>query len=78
MLNKSYLLVVVENFAAYANYDLHATMQRGAVVWSVVFTTTMIAKLMVHSQPSLVVASLDKMLHVDYLCLVKSGKRQIK
>ena len=30
------------------------------------------------SQPSLVVASLDKMLHVDYLCLVKSGKRQIK
>ena len=31
-----------------------------------------------NSQPSLVVASLDKMLHVDYLYLVKSGKRQIK
>ena len=25
------------------------------------------------SQPSLVVASLDKMLHDDYLCLVESG-----
>ena len=30
------------------------------------------------SQPSLVVASLDKMLHDDYLCLVESGKQQIK
>ena len=37
----------------------------------------MIARLMVHSQPSLVVASLDKMLHDDYLCLVESGKQQI-
>ena len=27
---------------------------------------------------SLVVASLDKMLHDDYLCLVESGKQQIK
>ena len=30
------------------------------------------------AQPSLVVASLDKMLHDDYLCLVESGKQQIK
>ena len=30
------------------------------------------------SQPSLVVASLDKMLHDDYLCLVESGKQQMK
>ena len=30
------------------------------------------------SQPSLVVAYLDKMLHGDYLCLVESGKRQMK
>ena len=27
---------------------------------------------------SVVVASLDKMLHDDYLCLVESGKQQIK
>ena len=26
----------------------------------------------------MVVASLDKMLHDDYLCLVESGKQQIK
>ena len=36
----------------------------------------MIARL--NSQPGLVVASLDKMLHDDYLCLVESGKQQIK
>ena len=51
---------------------------RGAVVWSVVFTTTMIARLMFNSQVSLVVEYLDKMLHNDYLCLVESGKQQIK
>ena len=33
---------------------------------------------LVTSQPSLVVASLDKMLHDDYLCLVESGKQQMK
>ena len=52
--------------------------QRGAVVWSVVFTTIMIARLTFNSQPSLVVASLDKMLHDDYLCLVESGKQRIE
>ena len=30
-----------------------------------------------NSQPSLVVASLDKMLHDDYFCVVESGKQQI-
>ena len=39
---------------------------------------TMIARLMVNFQPSLVVASLDKMLHDDYLYLVESGKQQIQ
>ena len=52
--------------------------QRGAVVRSVVFTTTIIAKLRFNSQLSLVVASLDKMLHDNYLCLEESGKQQIK
>ena len=37
----------------------------------------MIARLMFNSKPSHVVASLDKMLHVDYLCLVESGKQQL-
>ena len=52
--------------------SITSTRQRGAVVWSIVFTTTMIARLMANSQPSLVVASLNKMLHDDYLCLVES------
>ena len=30
------------------------------------------------SHPNLVVASLDKMLHDNYLCLVESNKQQIK
>ena len=38
----------------------------------------MIAKLMVNSNQSLIVASLDKMLPDNYLCLVKSNKQQIK
>ena len=52
--------------------------QRGAVVRSVVFTTATIARLMVQLPPKLVVASLDKMLHDNYLCLVESNKQQIK
>ena len=52
--------------------------QRGAVVWSVVFTTTMIARLTFNSQPSLVISSSDKMLHDDHLCLVESGKQRIE
>ena len=51
---------------------------RGVVVWSVVFTTTMITRLMVQLLSSLVVAFLDKMLHDYYLCLVESGKQHIK
>ena len=50
---------------------------RGVVIRSVVFTTIMIAKLMVQLL-NLVVASLDKMLHDNYLCLVESDKLQIK
>ena len=38
----------------------------------------MIAKLMVNSNPSLIVASLDKILPDNYLCLVESNKQQIK
>ena len=52
--------------------------QRGIVVRSVVFTTAMIARLWFSSHPSLVVASLDKILHDNYLCLVESNKQQIK
>ena len=33
---------------------------------------------MVRSHPSLVAASLDKMLHDNYLCLVESNKQQIE
>ena len=39
--------------------------------------TTLIAKLMVNSNPSLIVASLDKILPDNYLCLVESNKQQI-
>ena len=39
---------------------------------------TMIAKLMVNSNPSLIVASLDKILPNNYLRLVESNKQQIK
>ena len=55
--------------------------QHGAVVTlvrSVVDATTMIAKLMVNSNPSLIAASLDKILPNNYLCLVESNKQQIK
>ena len=38
----------------------------------------MIAKLMVNSNPSLIVASLDKILPDNYLCLVESNKQQFK
>ena len=38
----------------------------------------MIAKLMVNSNISLIVASLDKILPDNYLCLVESNKQQIK
>ena len=38
----------------------------------------MIAKLMVNSNPSLIVASLDKILLDNYLCLVESNKQKIK
>ena len=38
----------------------------------------MISKLMVNSNPSLIVASLDNILPDDYLCLVESNKQQIK
>ena len=47
--------------------------QRSRRLRSVVLATAMIARLMVKliaSHPSLVVASLDKMLHDNYLCLV--------
>ena len=40
--------------------------------------TTMIAKLMVNSNPSLIVASWDNILPDNYLCLVESNKQQIK
>ena len=40
--------------------------------------TTMIAKLMVNSNPSLIVASLDNILPDNYLCLVESIQQQIK
>ena len=47
------------------------------LVRSVVDATTMIAKLMVNSNTSLIVASLDK-IFPDYFCLVESNKQQIK
>ena len=49
-----------------------------AVVRSVVFTLAMTARLMVLPPPSLVVASLDKMLYNNYSCLVESDQLQIK
>ena len=38
----------------------------------------MIAKLMVNSNPSLIHASMDKILSDNYFCLVKANKQQIK
>ena len=58
------------------NTDLGSV--RGTVVRSIVFTTTMIARLMIQLPLSFDVASLDIMLHDDYLGLVESGKQQIK
>ena len=46
------------------------------MVRSVIDATTMIAKLMVNSNTSLIVASLDK-IFPDYFCLVESNKQQI-
>ena len=53
-------------------------LQRGAVVRSVVFTTTIIARLTVRLPTSSRGWSLDKMLHDDYLCWVESGNQQVK
>ena len=47
------------------------------LVSSVVDATTMIAKLMVNSNTSLIVAPFDK-IFLDYFCLVESNKQQIK
>ena len=43
----------------------------------VVFTTTLIARSGFDPHPGHVVASLDKALYDDYLCLVNSNKQQI-
>ena len=45
----------------------HFCWQREVVDRNVVFTTTMVARLMVQFHPSLVVACLDKMLYDNYL-----------
>ena len=42
------------------------------------YMTAIIARLMVQFSSSLVVASLDKMIHGNYSCLVESNKQQIK
>ena len=47
------------------------------LVKSVVDATTMIAKLMVNFNTSLIVASFDK-IFPDYFCSVESNKQQIK
>ena len=52
--------------------------QRGRVVRSVVFTTATIARLMVQLPPKPRCCALDKMLHGNYLCLVKFNKQQIE
>ena len=44
----------------------------------VAFTTTLIAWPEFNSNPDHVVASLEKMLYDDYLCLVASNKQQIQ
>ena len=49
--------------------------QRGRDGRDVVFTTTPIAWSGFNPQLGLIVASLDKMLHNDYLCLVASKKQ---
>ena len=53
-------------------------LQRGAVVRSVVFTTTIVARFTVQLPTSSRCWSLDKMLHDDYLCWVECGKQQTK
>ena len=52
--------------------------QRGRMDKGVVFTTTLIEWSGLNPHPSHVVASLDKTLYEDYLCLVASNKQQIQ
>ena len=55
-----------------------ACRQRGRMGKGVVFTTTLIEWSGFNPHPSHVVASLDKTLYDDYLCLVVSNKQQIQ
>ena len=59
-------------------YAEHLCRQRGREEKSVVFTTTLIESCEFNPHPGHVVASLDKMLYDDYLCLVASNKQQIQ
>ena len=53
-------------------------LQRGRVVCGVVFTTAMIARLMVKHPSKLRCSSFDKMLHDNYSYSVESKKQRIK
>ena len=59
-------------------YKLILCWQRGRMGKGVVFTTTLIEWSGFNPHPGQVVASLDKTLYDDYLCLVASNKQQIQ
>ena len=62
----------------YKNRFLSFSRQRGRMSKGVVFTTTLIEWSGFNPHPGHVVASLDKTLYDDYLCLVASNKYQIQ
>ena len=61
----------------YAKWGILECRQRGRIGKGVVFTTTLIEWSGFNPHPSHAVASLDKTLYDDYLCLVASNKQQI-
>ena len=61
----------------FCKYFLFVYRQRGPKDNNVVFTTTLIAQSGSNPLPGQVVASLDKTLCDDYLCLEASNKQQI-
>ena len=61
----------------FCKYFLFVYRQRGPKDNNVVFTTTLIAQSGSNPLPGKVVASLDKTLYDDYLCLEASNKQQI-
>ena len=71
-------LVAVSTYKYHFYTKTENSRQRGRMGKGVVLTTTLIEWPMFNPHPGHVVASLDKTLYDDYLCLVASNKQQIQ